>query len=285
MFTIEKAFTEDFERVYPHLLQSFGDSLSKEEWRKSFVSQWRSPEDFCGYMLLQDGQVKGYLGLLFSNRILDNRIEKFCNMHSWCVSEDARGKSLSLLLEMLKLKDYTITNFTASPTVATILSRLGFTSFEVHQQVIFPLPHLRLKSRSWVCDFDLKEIRSYLNDRDQTIFDDHQHFNCEHLLLRSNGRYSYVVLKKTKRKKMPFAKVHYLSDAENFIESIESLTAMICMRLKVVGVMVDDRYLMEQKLRTSIRYPHQRKAYFKSGSAPDKNRIDTLYSELVVLHS
>lgn len=285
MFTIEKAFTEDFERVYQHLRQSFGDSLSKEEWRKSFIPQWRSPEEFCGYMLLQEGQVKGYLGLLFSNRILNNKIEKFCNMHSWCVSEDARGKSLSLLLETLKLKDYTHTNFTASPTVETILSRLGFTAFEVHQQVIFPIPHLRLKRRSWVCDFDLKEIRACLNENDRTIFDDHQQFNCEHLLLRSGERYSYVVLKKTQRKNMPFAKVHYLSHAENFIECIESLTAQICMRLRILGVMVDDRYLMEHRLRTGVRYTHQRKAYFKSGSAPDKNRIDTLYSELVVLHS
>lgn len=86
MFTIEKAFSEDFERVYPHLRQSFGDGLSKEEWRKTFTRQWRSPEEFYGYMLLQDGHIKGFLGLLFSNRVLDNRPWKFCNMHSWCVT-------------------------------------------------------------------------------------------------------------------------------------------------------------------------------------------------------
>jgi hypothetical protein len=201
------------------------------------------------------------------------------------VSEDCRSQSLSLLLTALKLKGYTFTNFTASPTVASILSRLGFTEFEVHQQVLFPVPYLRLKRRGWVCDFDPAEIRGRLNEHDRTIFDDHQHFDCEHLLLRFDERYSYLVLKKTKRKNMPFAKVHYLSHAENFIEAIESLMTKICLRLRVLGVMVDERYLMGHKFGTSMRYPHQRKAYFKSSSPLDVNRIDTLYSELVVLHS
>jgi hypothetical protein len=268
------------------LQDCFRDLLPKKDWREIFVNRWRSPEEFCGHILVRDGQVKGYLGLLFSSRIFGGRVEKFCNMTSWCVSEDSRGQGLFMLLEALKLKDYTFTNFTASPAVAAILSRLGFTEFEVHQRVIFPVPSLRLRKRRWVCEFGPREIRGRLGEDDRIIFDDHQQFNCEHLLLRSDAGYSYAVLKKTWRKHMPFAKIHYLSHPENFIEGVESLAAKICVRLKVVGLMVDERYLGGRGLRLGVRYPHQRKGYFKSSSSIlGGEQIDTLYSELVVIHS
>jgi len=285
MFTIQKAVSEDFERVYP-LLHSFGNvSISTEDWKKIFDSPWKTTEDFCGYLLLKDGNVKGYLGLIFSRRTLDNKTEKLCNMTSWIVDEDSRSKSLLLLLELLKLKDYTLTNFTASPTVATILKKLGFKEFQVDQRVLLPMPQLALPGRRNPCDFDLQVIRTKLGGNDLTIFDDHQGLKCLHLLLESDNSYCYVVLKKTKRKNLPFAKVHYLSNVNVFHQCMDSLVAKICVHFRVFGVMVDERYIKGRRFRASVKYPHQRQAFFKSNSIADENRIDTIYSELVVLHA
>ncbi len=285
MFTIEKATVEDFERIYPQLRECFGDAMAEAEWRKLFVTRWDSPEEFRGYMLLKDGEVKGFLGLIFSRRTLDGRVEKFCNMTSWCVSEECRGQSLSMLLAALKLRGYTFTNFTASPTVAAILSRLGFREFAVHQQVVLPLPTLRLSGRGCACVFEPEKIRARLGESDRAIFDDHQQLGCEHLLLSSDEGDCYIIVKKTWRKHLPFVKVHYLSRADVFAACVERMAAKICLRLRVCGVMVDERYLRGRELKRSVRYPHQRRAYFKTGSnALDETRIDTLYTELVVLH-
>src|ERR1043166_1315152 len=283
MLTICKAVSEDFDRVYP-LFQGFGDApIPKDTWKKIFVTPWKSNEDFCGYLLLQDGAVKGYLGLIFSRRTLNDKIEKFCNMTSWVVSEDCRSKSLAMLLEVLKLNDYTLTNFTASPTLAPLLGKLGFTEFAVDQRVLLPLP--RIAGRGYGCDFDLQSIRRKLKDNDLRIFDDHQGLNCDHLLLQSDRGDCYVVLKHTVRRRVRFAKVHYLSKADVFHECMQRLTAAICLRLKVFGILVDERYIGGRHFTASVKYPHQRKAYFKSGSITDPNCIDTLYSELVILHN
>ena len=282
MFTIRKAVSEDFDRVYP-LFHSFGGPpISKDKWKKIFVSPWETTEDFCGYLLLKDGEVVGYLGLIFSQRILNGQIEKFCNMTSWVVNEDCRSQSISMLVELLKLKDYTLTNFTASPTVARILSKFGFTEFPVDQRVLLPKP--RVAARGHRCDFDLQVIQRKLKGEELRIFDDHQGLNCEHLLLQSDSGDCSVVLKKTKRRKLTFARVHYLSNVAVFHECMESLTARICFRLRVFGVMVDERYIAGHKFRNSVSYPHQRKAYFKSNSVVESRLIDTLYSEVVVLH-
>ena len=284
MFKVERATTKDFERVYPQLQKFNSAELSKEDWKRLFVNYWKSPEDFCGHILVKDGAVKGFLGLIFSNRIYNGEVHKFCNLTSWIVDEDCRNQSVFLLLEALKLKDYTFTNFTASQTVAVLVKRLGFEEFEVNQQIIPPIPKFALKKRACACEFDLQKIRSDLNVNEQTIFDDHQQLDCRHLLLKSNDGYAYVILKKTHRRNIPIAKVHYISDAGYFVECAEKFVVKICLRLKVLGVMVDERYLGGYRLRRSIRYPQQRKGYFKSNSKTlNKNQIDTLYSELVVL--
>jgi hypothetical protein len=198
-----------------------------------------------------------------------------------------------MLLEVLKLKDYTLTNFTASPTVATILSKLGFTEFAVHQRVLLPLPRPPFTRRGQRCDFDPAVIKSKLSGEDLRIFNDHEELDCRHLLLQSDKSAEsdefdrgdcYVVLKNIVRKRLTWAKVHYLSNATVFHECMESLIARICFRLRVCGVMVDERYVEGFTFRTSMSYPHQRRAYFKSSSVVDKNLIDTLYSEVVILH-
>jgi hypothetical protein len=284
MFTIRKAVSADFEQVYP-LLHGFGDSpIAKEHWQKIFVTPWRTSEDFCGYLLLRDGEVKGYLGLIFSERMLGDNIEKFCNLTSWIVVEDSRNQSLKMLLEVLKLKDYTLTNFTASPTVATILSKLGFTEFAVHQRVLLPVPRFAFTRRGQRCEFDAAVIKSKLTVENLRIFNDHAGLDCRHLLLRSDRGDCYVVLKNIVRKQLTWAKVHYLSSPEIFHECLERLIASICFRLRVCGIMVDERYIEGYRFRASVSYPHQRRAYFKSNSVVDKNRIDTLYSEVVILH-
>lgn len=286
MFKVERATTEDFERVYPQLQKFNTAEVSKEDWRKLFVKYWESPEDFCGYILVKDGEVKGFLGLIFSNRLFNGEVYKFCNMSSWIVDEDCRNQSVFMLLEALKLKDYTFTNFSASDTVAAVLTRLGFKKFEVNQQVLFPVPNLLLQGRGYACEFDLQKIREQLNENDRVIFDDHQNLGCEHLLLKSKDGYAYVILKKTQRRNIPVAKVQYVSDARRFVAGIEKFVLKICWHLKVVGVMVDERYLEDRRLRKSIRYPHRLKAYYKPHPETlNENQIDTLYSELVVLYN
>lgn len=284
MFKVERVTTEDFERVYPQLRKFNSAELSKEDWRNIFIKHWKSPEDFCGHILVKDGEVKGFLGLIFSSRIFNNEVYKFCNITSWIVDEDCRSQSVFLLLEALKLKDYTFTNFTASQTVVAVINRLGFKGFEVNQQVLPAIPNLLWQGRGYTCEFDLQKIREQLNENERVIFDDHQQLGCQHLLLKSNDGHAYVILKNTHRRNIPLSKVHYISDAEHFVGGIEKFVMKICLRLKVLGVMVDERYLEGRRLRKSISYPQQRKAYYKSNSQTlNENQIDTLYSEMVVL--
>jgi hypothetical protein len=280
---IEQAVSEDFERVYPLLLEFNIATISKDDWRRLFTPNWPSPEDFCGYLLLANGEVKGFLGLLFSRRTINGRAEKFCNMTSWIVRDDSRSQSLRLLTELLKLKDYTVTNFTASKTVAAILPKFGFTELPTSQQLLFPIPSAVLGRSKFRCSFDREEIRSRLDQSDRDIFDDHTQLDCRHLVITSGDQYCYLVVKNRVYRHLPYARVHYLSNRALLAEALDSVRTKICWRLRVAGLMVDERYLDGHSFRYAKPLGPACAAFFKS-STSTKNDIDTLYSEMILLH-
>jgi len=288
LITIEKAVSDDFERVYPLLLAFNIPRITREDWRRLFINIWKSQEASCGYLLAVDGEVNGFLGLLFSTRTLNGKLEKFCNMTSWIVRDQYRHQSLRLLLEALKLKEYTITNFTPSQTVAAILKKVGFAELKSSQRILFPIPSaafslLRPGNSKYRCIFQLENIRQELSESDRTIFDDHSTLPCRHVLISSENDYCYLVLKNKAHRRLPFARTHYVSNRPLFKEAIDSVRNKICLKLKIAGLMVDERYLNGAGFRYSSGYAQQCPAFFRSATVGE-NDIDTLYSEVVLLH-
>lgn len=283
MVTIEKARSEDFERIYPLLLGFNSDKLSKNDWKQVFINHWNVPEDYHGFILVKDGEVKGFLGAIFSTRVFNGQVEKFCNMTSWIVDEGCRGQSLLLILELLKLKNYTITNFTASQGVSVILQKIGFTPIETQQQLLLPVPTFSLNKRTYHCEFKREAIGQKLSEADFKIFEDHLAFDCTHILITSGRDYCYLIVKRIKRRHLPFAKVHYLSNAGLFIKAQDSLRVKICVNLKVAGLLVAERYLKGHQLRYDKKFPREYGAFYKSTKIRPEE-IDTLYSEMILLH-
>jgi hypothetical protein len=280
---VVKAHPDDFERVYP-LLQDFGISrLTKDHWLRLFTKNWDSAEAHCGYLLEQGGEVKGFLGLLFSERTIKGRLEKFCNLTSWMVKQESRPHSLQLLLEALKLRDCTFTNFTPSTGVASILKKLGFIELQSSEQILLPVPGFSYQRTSYRCLVDLGEIQERLSEADRKIFTDHRDLDCRHVLISDGEKYCYLILKTRSYKRLPFARVHYLSNPELFASSIDALRTNLCWRLKVAGLMVENRYVGGRAFSYSRNYPQQCPAFFKSDSVGPGD-IDTLYSEMILLH-
>jgi hypothetical protein len=281
--TIEKATSTDFERVYPLLLDFNNPRLSRDNWRQIFNPNWNSPENYCGLLLLDGGRVQGYLGLLFSARMIKGSVEKFCNMTSWIVREDYRSQSLRMLLEILKLSDYTITNFTPSPKVRVILKRLGFMEMDINQRILYPVSGTLFPGSEYRCIFDLDAISRRLDPIDQTILFDHRGFHCRHVLVTDTNDYCYLVLKNRIYQHLPFAIVHYISNPDFFLKAIDLVRTKICWKLKVAGLIVDQRCVGAQTFKCSRTYPRRYDFFFKSKSLGQTD-IDTLYSEMILLH-
>lgn len=282
VISVRQAQREDFEVVFPLLDRYFAQvHLSRQKWRTLFECPWSKPNDFPGFLLVEGKIIRGFLGTIFSERQFEGGIHRLCNMTSWVVEEGYRAHSLKLLLAILTLPDCTITNFTPSPAVATVLGRSGFIEISDHRLLLWPLSWPTKKQGvKLVADHDL--ISQTLSIEDQRILRDHQQFRCDHLLLSDGERYCYLVTSRLKYRGIPVARIHYVSNPVIFERWNEPLRFSLCLRLGVAGLMIEKRAAGNSPKNSRIA-PDARTFYKSSVLRP--THIDTLYSEMIILHA
>jgi hypothetical protein len=283
MAILKKALAEDFKDVYPLLLEFNNPRLAREDWKEIFTNHWGKQQDYFGYMLVNNDKVVGFLALIFSARLINDKIQKFCNIGSWIVKKEYRSETALLILPVLKLKEYTLTVSTPSKEVYLMLKKLGFKDLETHINIILPLPSLVRLSENCLVEFDKNAIKGYLSQGDLKIYRDHLKFETIHMLLRSGDENCYVVLNKTKKRFFPFARIHYISNLELFLKYIGHIKARVCLRLRVCGLLISQWYLKNCKPSGLIRIRRPQPTLFKSDSV-EKDDIDTLYSEQFLLN-
>ena len=74
---IKKVYPEDFDLIYPLLLGYNNQRITKEDWRQLFVNHWDNDEQYLGLGLVDQDEYIGFIGLLFSKRIIDDKEYKF----------------------------------------------------------------------------------------------------------------------------------------------------------------------------------------------------------------
>ena len=281
MPSIQKAYAKDFELIYP-LMQEFNNPLLDEaDWRALFTPHWPAPQDHFGYYIEDDGRAVGFLGTIFSQRMINNRLYNFCNLSTWIVKEEYRGMSLMLLFEVLKLKDYTITNFTAY-RVASILRKFGFTDLAVSVDVFLPLFNpaglvsgIRLYS-------DPADLTSRLQGESQKIYQDHARLKGRYELLEKDSDQCLLVFDVVKRKRLPVARIQHISNPQFFAHQINRFAYSFCLKNRLSGIFVPGNLLKGNSAHPAMVIPQRQTQLYRSADLRAED-IDSLYSELQIL--
>ena len=262
-----------------------GSELTKDEWRQLFINHYGDQKDYFGHMVLDKGNPVGFLGYFFSERLINNKIEKFCNMTTWIVKKEYRGQGLGKLLlqQVIALKDYTITDLTAAIGTVPMIKKYGFNILETKYKIILPMPNLNFLSSQCVLELTPAIIENQLNVIDKKYYRDHQKNNCLHLLLKVEEEYCYLIVKKARWKKMRFAQIHYLSNLDLFLRHVHQIRNMVCWPLHVFGFMVEERFLRGKEIKYSLNGLCTGK-FFKSNLVDKKDITDNLYTEILLLN-
>ena len=283
MTVVRKALVDDFDDTYL-LLKKFNNSaLAKEDWKQLFINHWKTDTDYYGYVLVDDKKVVGYLGMLFAIKVIQGEPHKLCNISSWIVQKQYRNESFALLLQLLKLKTHTITIFTPNKATYLASKKLGFVDFETHSRVFIPFPTLKCLQTDCFIVEDKEEVKKFLNQKYLKIYNDHLSFNCIHLWVKTKTNNFYIILTKVFKKGIPAARIHFVSDLNSFKQTLELLTIKLCLKLRVLIVIIDDRYVKNINIPLSKRIKLPQPRVFKSEVLKSED-IDSLYSELAVLN-
>src|ERR1043166_807240 len=73
---------------------------SPEEWAKAFRQNWCPGKPNNGFLLRADGRIVGGIGAIYAQRRVRGRLERFCNITSWCVLDEFRPQSMRLAMAL-----------------------------------------------------------------------------------------------------------------------------------------------------------------------------------------
>ena len=283
MLKILTVTSNDFDKVYPLLTRIPSPiPISQETWRRLFSRQWDGQVEPLGYVLINEGEIVGYIGLITVHRRIGGQVHEIMDLTSWTVDKKYSGYAIKMLSSFIHDHSRTLRCFTPAKSVDLIFRRFGFQELTANLHVI-PFWSFNLGLKDFQITFDIQGHQALLLKEDWQIYHDHHKLSSEHFIFKNGQSYCYVVAKRVWKKKLPFLHIHYVSDKKLFAQTIGKFTVKICVFLKIFGLIVFENYLGQEKIKGIIKLNMSSKPLYRGFDLKPEN-MDSLYSEYFVLN-
>jgi hypothetical protein len=271
---------DDAQRVGHFLHEHLNPRVSAQEWANAMIPPWQVDAPNHGFLLEDDGGIVGVYLAFYSDRWLDENLERFCNLAAWCVLDDYRGHSLRLVRALLAQKGFHFTDLSPSGNVVPLNERLRFARLDTATAVVPNLP-FGSSGRGIRIVTDHRIIAQTLQGRDREIFNDHARAAAaRHFLIVSDSGHCHVIVRKDRRKGFPlFASILHVSNPTVFQRSARTVFGHLLLRHGAVATLAEYRVVgFRPRLSLQLSKPRP-KMYRSTRLGPEQ--IDYLYSELV----
>jgi hypothetical protein len=267
-------------RVGEFLSAELNDRVSPESWARSLDVPWSVDQPNAGFMLLDEDEIVGVHLAFYSDREIDGRVERFCNLGAWCVREAHRFHSLRLLKALLAQPGYHFTDLSPSGNVIKVNERLKFRSLDTSAALLPNLPWPS-RPRAGSVSSNPKVIERTLTGPELQLYRDHiGAAAARHVVLRRGERSCYVVFRRDRRKNLPlFASILHVSDPELFRAMERPFLRHLLLRHGIPLTLAETRVIgYRPRIARPVGTPRQK--MFQSTSL-EPFQIDYFYSELV----
>jgi hypothetical protein len=270
----------DVPRAARFLQAKLNTQVSANHWADAVDVPWEVERPNAGFMLLDEDEVVGVQLAFYSERLIDGRRERFCNLGAWCVAPAYRFYGLRLLKAVLSQDGYHFTDLSPSGNVVSVNERLSFRFLDTTTSLIPNLPWPSWPGRG-VISSDPELIQGTVTGHDLELYRDHAATGAaRHLVLIRDGEWCYVVFRKDRRKGLPvFASILHVSNPELFRAMSRSLARHLLVHHGALATLAEER-VVGWRPRPSFRLRSPRRKMFRSASL-EPAQIDYLYSELV----
>lgn len=249
-----------------------------DAWRQS-VNGAGSDAPNHGYLLRAGGALVGAYPAIYSTRVIDGVVRRFCNLAVWYTDPDYRRHSIRMLKALLGQDGWTFTDLTPIDTVQRLNQRLGFEYLDTTTSVFPNLPWPTVPGRVRV-SAEPSVIRAHLAEPDLGYYDDHARCRwSRHLVLVRGGESCYIQWRKEHRRNLRLlASIRYVSNPRLLREEMRTLGRHFLLRHGTLASLVEVR-LTEGRVTPSVLQPRPVTRMFKSDELGPES-IDYLYSEV-----
>jgi hypothetical protein len=295
MIRLEEVHEDDFESVYPLLQKLNNTTLSRKDWQKVFSDPFKAKQH-SGYSLLDDEKVVGFFGVIFSSRVINGKVVKFANTHSWVVDEVHRNRGLLLLNKIHKLKDYVLTNFSASSGPFEIMKKMGWKelTYTFSFRLVNPIAKITSFEHQII---DGNQISSeFFDPQEEKIVYDHAQLQCTMCIIVSDQQHSLLVFTEVdyapsffgrlgiRSKPFTLGQMQFCSNPDLFFRKYDHWESAICKKYGWLGLIIPDKFLERYDLLGFKPYLKRRPVLVRGGDELSDDSVDFLYSEVIVLN-
>ncbi len=270
----------DVPRVAAFLQAHLNERVSAADWARAVDVPWEVDRPNAGFMLLDGDEVVGAQLAFYSERLVDGRPERFCNLGAWCVLPDYRLAGLRLLKAALAQEGYHFTDLSPSGNVVRINERLGFRFLDTTTALVPNLPWPSLPGRCTISSAPAL-IERTLDGPELQLYRDHAAAGAaRHVVLVAGDEWCYVIFRKDRRKDLPlFASLLHVSNPQLLRRLARPFARHLLVRHGAVATLAEERILgYRPRLARQLGAP-RRKMLRSAELEPDD--VDDLYSELV----
>ena len=280
--TVEPIRDEDLSRFCTFLSENLSRDRSAAEWTKAFTQSWYPGKPNNGFLIRHEGHIVGGIGAIYAERPVRGRLERFCNITSWCVLDAFRAQSMRLAMALTGQPGFHFTDLTPTEVVSKTLQFLKFKPMNERQAI---WPNLPRPFAAWAgarVVSDPEEISRVLTVDDARAYRDHRHLPwLEHLAVGRMDAWCYVVWKRTRIRGVVGARILALSDPEAFLRYHGALGSHLLVHHGLLYTRVESR-LLPRLPRLRVELSGYRNKVFKSDTLTAAD-MSNLYSELVAL--
>ena len=252
-------------------------------WRNLFNYQWFGEKPDLGFMLVDGPEIVGFLGTVYSRRLIAGETKLICNLSSWYVRPKYRGWGTALLAAAIRNDNMIYTALTPNLMSRNVFRRLGFVPLTTSKIILPPLAHLETLSKSRATiSFEPDAVRRSLDVHHQQIFDDHALYDCLQLILQKGSEQAYMVVKRRAMRrraiKLPYSEILYCSEPSLLARYLEQVKLAILAKQRTLALVADESMfpLRQRGIRKQVYAIHRSRVR-------DLHWFHELYSELVLL--
>lgn len=280
--TLSPIHQDDLPAVGQFLHHQLAKRISPQAWVASLTQGWAAEQPNYGMQLHDAGQLVGVFCAIYSDQLIDGRVERFCNPHSWCVMDSHRHASLSLVLPLIKQRGYHFTMFTPNLKVAQVFLGLRFKLLDDRLVYTANLPAPWAMRGGAFVEAHTCHVAQRLHGAALQEFNAHRQIPWLRFAAFGTASESCLVIYKPARwKKLRCAGILHVSDPDLMASHGHLLRHHLLTRCAMPVSRVEARFLSQVPVLSHMARRGQPKLV-SSRSLPD-SKIRDVYSELMSL--
>ena len=273
---------QDLDAVGQFLHDNLNRRFSPRQWVASLTHDWANSCPNHGMQLHDGDMLAGVFCAIYSDQLVNGKIEQFCNPHSWCVLESHRNHGIGLVLQIIRQPGYHFTMFTPNAKVAKVFLGLKFKVLDDRQYRCINFPGLTSLRKNAFAESSGEQIARRLQGQDRRDFEAHRSIPWLRFIAFGVGdAVCWVIYKPNKWKRLPAAWIMHVSDMDLFHRFSDLLRNHLLLKNGMASMIVESRWL---RTAPSLSWNERRTQpkLILSKTVQDQDVRD-LYSELMAL--